>query len=1298
MDNINNIYNLSSSSQFTGGFSLEEGRLNINNPGALGTGQFRISEGTAIDNTSGSALAVSNTLNPSIALYGDFTFLGSNNLNLGTGQVTLTGPVRTITVLAGRLEFGGPINGEGIGLTQAGAGTLVLSGNSASHTGAIAVANGAVMANGSIAQSTVTVSNSSALGGFGTVGMVAMDAGSTLRPGDLALIVTDTAMMASGTFTGTIGAGYSTLTIDKSVSNAGEILHFASGAEMEFALGKGRTNTKIAIINSGSAATPTVAFDNNAIKIHDLAAGAAEPGDYVLFATGGLFDTDFSGLTVDPDGNITAGLAVVNESAYIQPGFGYKLKKTAAGIVFRLYHAPVITGDDPTIAVNGWNYQNNITISGEFDTSGVTGLPAGLSYNPATHAISGVPNDAAAIYTATITASNAATTATKIITIELRDAVPAPVFTSNPIVAAPLAPFSYTVTADNLPQSLAVVGGLPAWLALTQDPITGVWTISGTPTEEGAWTIVLEATNPSGTTQFTLTIIIADSTAAPVITSATSMVWVVNYPLNYQIIATGSPAFYNVSGTLPAGVALDSFTGAIAGTPTAAGISTVTMHAINSTGTGSAALGIEVLTSMDQPRITSSSTATGLLNQAFSYTVTAAPYINSIAVTGMLPSWLTYDAATATLSGTCEGDAATWSASGSTWPVVVEASNVVGTVTGTINVLIKKAYPIPTLTNSGTDTCYVGRSYSYQITVSSTEGVESYSANGLPTGLDVDQLTGEISGVPTSTGTYTIDLGATSSGGTGTGQYVLNVVAVPPGPFITSPAAADGASGQPFSYQITAETPVTTYGATGLPPGLSLDPATGLVSGTPTVGGYYLVEISTTDASGTFVATVAISLVPANSTLVTYAGEMQSPGFIDASGTDARFDQPSSAAIDVSGIIYVADFANNAIRAIAADGVVSSYISNATSPAAMTADSRGNIYYADQQTNTIRKILPLDKTVWTVANGLLAPGGIAVDASDNIYITDSGNNVIKKISATDGTVSVVAGNGAVGSADGVGTAAQFNLPQGLVCDKSANILYVADMLNSTLRAVNLFTRTVTTLAGQAGEDGYWDGVGSVARFRTPQGLAIDAAGFVYVADTGNSTIRVCDPKTGLVATLIGIPRQAGAIDGSGATALMNLPAGITADTTGTGDIYVIDSGNSAIRALLFPPSIATPLASGTIKAGRPITLDGSAWGAPAPVYQWYKEGVKLTGSQSKTLVLDSAKASDAGSYQVMAFNASGTASSSMQLAVDTSSGGGGTIIIDGDGGGGGGAPGFWFLLGIGALALCRRIFSRANKH
>ena len=133
------------------------------------------------------------------------------------------------------------------------------------------------------------------------------------------------------------------------------------------------------------------------------------------------------------------------------------------------------------------------------------------------------------------------------------------------------------------------------------------------------------------------------------------------------------------------------------------------------------------------------------------------------------------------------------------------------------------------------------------------------------------------------------------------------------------------------------------------------------------------------------------------------------------------------------------------------------------------------------------------------------PFGLAVDASGNLYIADAGNNKIRKMTPA-GVVSTVAGGSTSGHADGTGTAATFNQPIGVGVDSSGN-LYVADTGNFSIRKITP-AGVVTTIAGSVNRYGSTDGDGAtVASFSGPQGVAVDASGKIYVADTGNK-IRV----------------------------------------------------------------------------------------------------------------------------------------------------------------------------------------------
>jgi sugar lactone lactonase YvrE len=191
-----------------------------------------------------------------------------------------------------------------------------------------------------------------------------------------------------------------------------------------------------------------------------------------------------------------------------------------------------------------------------------------------------------------------------------------------------------------------------------------------------------------------------------------------------------------------------------------------------------------------------------------------------------------------------------------------------------------------------------------------------------------------------------------------------------------------------------------------------------------------------------------------------------------------------------------------------------------------------------------------------------SPGGIATDTAGNIYVADTGNNTIRMITAA-GLVGTLAGTaGSYGSADATGPLASFKSPSAVATDTAGNV-YVADTINSTIRKITT-GGAVSTLAGTAGVLGSANAQGSAASFRNPLGIAVDSAGNVYVADTGNDTIRMITPG-GLVSTLAGTATSKGSADGSGAAARFNAPAAVAVDASG--NIIVADYYNNTIRKI-----------------------------------------------------------------------------------------------------------------------------------
>jgi sugar lactone lactonase YvrE len=406
--------------------------------------------------------------------------------------------------------------------------------------------------------------------------------------------------------------------------------------------------------------------------------------------------------------------------------------------------------------------------------------------------------------------------------------------------------------------------------------------------------------------------------------------------------------------------------------------------------------------------------------------------------------------------------------------------------------------------------------------------------------------------------------------------------------------------------------------------------------------------------------------------ITSFAGNTNVTTGVDGTGDAATFNSPYAIAIDAAKNLYVSDTVNNTIRKITPGRVVTTLAGAAgflgatdaigtaarfNSPVGLAVDTAGNVYVADSKNLTIRKITPTG-AVTTLAGSpsqlgatdgqgaaarFFLPYGVAVDAAGNVYVAEGGNHLIRKITP-DGLVSTLAGTAMqAGFTNGTGGAARFDTPFGLSIDAAGN-LYVADSGNNAIRKVTP-AGVVTTVAGLSGPAGALDGPVAVARFNQPRGVSIDASGNLYVADYGNSIVRHITAG-GIVTTLAGSPGLVGATNSVGTAARFYDPTGIVADGT---TIYVADTTNNSIRRGVPVSQAGLPVISvnplnQVVSVGQAVSFRVVAAGTGIS-YTWLKNNLAIPGATAATYTINSAQAADVASYSVRVAGSDGAVDS-----------------------------------------------------
>lgn len=389
-----------------------------------------------------------------------------------------------------------------------------------------------------------------------------------------------------------------------------------------------------------------------------------------------------------------------------------------------------------------------------------------------------------------------------------------------------------------------------------------------------------------------------------------------------------------------------------------------------------------------------------------------------------------------------------------------------------------------------------------------------------------------------------------------------------------------------------------------LPPGLTFDPNTGTISGTPT-SSYPSTDYTITAFNASGGSSTTINITVSNAAIVL------GPPNISYTSPDSYSTNTAIAPltpVNTGGVVSQETYGVTTFAGSTGTGGTFGVINS------IRSDGAGNLYVTDASQRLMKitpggllTVIAGSANTAGFANGQGAaalfngPGEMAIDGAGNIYIADENNNVIREVTP-GGAVTTFAGTGTSGSVDGTLATATFDHPSGLVFDAAGN-MYVSDFNSNIIRKITP-GGLVSTFAGTANQSGKTNGTGAAARFWGPGYLAADASGNIYVSDFSNNMIRMITPA-GAVSTLAG-SGSIGISNGTGNAASFNGPQGIAIDANG--NLYVADQNNYVTRKITPGGTVTTFAGTGSRGATNGYPLNSVEFAYPRDIVIDFNSG------------------------------------------------------------------------------------------